>query len=60
MSKLKPHACARCASEMEETGLRGLCPVCLLDAAWPNNAEAADPAELAPDSGKPEHSYESL
>src|SRR3954468_14619742 len=32
--------CARCEADFDATGLSGLCPVCLLDAAWPDPADA--------------------
>jgi hypothetical protein len=29
--------CARCDAELEANSLGGLCPVCLLDSAWPDD-----------------------
>src|SRR3954465_11045775 len=33
--------CTRCAADLVSNSLGGLCPVCLLDAAWPEEADAA-------------------
>jgi WD40 repeat protein len=32
--------CTRCEAELDPAALGGLCPVCLLDAAWPDDADA--------------------
>jgi eukaryotic-like serine/threonine-protein kinase len=39
-----PMRCARCGAELEANSLGGLCPICLLDSAWPDDGgdEAAD------------------